>query len=114
MNEEVYRDAARPHEAEDASLRVIGIAAGALAIMIALSLGAGLALWSGHARARRDGPQQSFRHGPADLPSVAQEWPAIERETREHLETYGWVDRRAGVVRIPIEQAMKRMEESGK
>ena len=113
MNEEVYRDAARPHEPKDASIPVIVVSLAAILAMIVASLIVGFALWSGKGRARRDLPQQSFRHGPADVPSVVQEWPAIDRETHEHLETYGWVDRKAGIVRIPIEQAMKRMEEGG-
>lgn len=114
MNPEVYQDAARPHEQEDATLKVILVSAGAIMAMIACSLLIGLALWGGDPRVRRDLPQQSFRHGPEDVPSVVQEWPAIERETQEHLATYGWVDRKAGVVRIPIDQAMKRMEETAR
>jgi len=33
----------------------------------------------------------------------------LEQEDREKLETYGWVDRKAGRVRIPIERAMEKL-----
>jgi hypothetical protein len=36
----------------------------------------------------------------------------LERD-RERLETYGWVDRDAGVVRIPVEEAMRLLVERG-
>jgi hypothetical protein len=31
---------------------------------------------------------------------------AIQRQQRTQLESYGWVDRRAGIAHIPIERAM--------
>ena len=44
--------------------------------------------------------------------------PGREREKvqaaeRTQLETYGWVDRRAGVARVPIERAMQLVVERG-
>ena len=33
----------------------------------------------------------------------------LEEADREKLETYGWVDRKAGRVRIPIEDAMNKL-----
>ena len=35
--------------------------------------------------------------------------PKWKKERREHLETYGWVDRGKGVVHIPIEDAMAKV-----
>jgi hypothetical protein len=35
--------------------------------------------------------------------------PQWRKERREHLETYGWVDRGKGVVHIPIEEAMAKV-----
>jgi hypothetical protein len=45
-------------------------------------------------------------HAPADL----REWRAKEEA---QLSSYGWVDRDAGVVHIPITDAMKLIEERG-
>ena len=33
----------------------------------------------------------------------------LEAADREKLETYGWVDEKAGRVRIPVERAMEKM-----
>ncbi len=35
-------------------------------------------------------------------------------ETRRTLETYGWVDRDRGIVRIPVRRAMELLAESGR
>jgi hypothetical protein len=37
----------------------------------------------------------------------------MQAEEREALTTYGWVDKRAGVVRLPIERAMDLLVERG-
>ena len=37
----------------------------------------------------------------------------LRRAEDQVLDSYGWVDRNAGIVRIPIEQAMKLMVERG-
>ena len=38
---------------------------------------------------------------------------ALRESERERLTTYGWVDQGAGVVRIPIEDALRLMSERG-
>jgi hypothetical protein len=48
----------------------------------------------------------SFTHGPDGRTGIERDWRAQEQTVHEHLATYGWVDARAGVVRIPIERAM--------
>jgi hypothetical protein len=48
--------------------------------------------------------------GAAPRPSTAEAYAAGERletEQRRRLEGYGWVDREAGVVRIPVTRAME-------
>jgi len=96
-------------ETRDASIRVIASAAAIVAGGILLVLGLGWLLWRGHSGLRRSEAVQRFSHGPSDQPEVVREWPAIEAANREHLTAYGWIDRSAGVVRIPIDQAMKRL-----
>lgn len=109
MSDDPCAHARHPHEIRDASLRVIGQTGACIAALIVIGLLVAWALGAAQPGDRRRAESQSFRYGPADVPEIAREWPAIEREWRQHLETYGWVDRRAGVVRIPIEQAMKRL-----
>ena len=109
MSDRPYQDTARPHEETDASVKVINVTVWSVVGGIVASLIVSGFLWRPWPSARRLEPDQRFQYGPADVPDILREWPAIERETQEHLHTYGWVDRQHGVVRIPIEQAMKRM-----
>jgi hypothetical protein len=93
-------------ETEDASPRVIAVGAACLVGLIACGLL--LAAWF-HAGSLRPLPRiATFQNGPDSRPEILQAWPHLERRYRMHLETYGWVDRKAGIVRIPIEQAMRR------
>jgi hypothetical protein len=50
-------------------------------------------------------------------PALDPNQPVMLRELlakeREQLESYGWVDRDAGVVRIPIERAIQIVAENG-
>ncbi|HEY3755368.1 MAG TPA: hypothetical protein VGL42_04400 [Opitutaceae bacterium] len=109
MSADPYEHARRPVETKDASIRVIGLTAGCIILLIATGLVLGVAMGGLKAGVRRGPEPEQFRHGPQAVPDVVAEWPAIDREVREHLDTYGWVDRQTGVVRIPIDQAMKRL-----
>lgn len=51
--------------------------------------------------------QLNFRHAPYAETSIARDWVKIDQETKQRLETYHWVDRKAGVVAIPVERAMQ-------
>ncbi len=53
-----------------------------------------------------------FTHGPYYRSSIARGWAMIEAEAAPH-EGYAWVDRNRGIVRIPIEQAMRRIADTG-
>jgi len=46
-------------------------------------------------------------------PDPAAETAAVRQREREMLNSYGWVDRQAGVVRIPIERAMDLTAQRG-
>jgi len=96
-------------ETRDASPRAIGITAAIVLGGTWAALGIAWLLWHGHHADRRLREEQRFSYGPQDRPDVLKAWPEIEAQQREHLTTYGWVDRPAGVVRIPIDQAMKRL-----
>jgi hypothetical protein len=98
------------YEKQDASLRIVGVAAALVTLGIVASLGVS-AWWY---QARYDGGgargaaarQTSFAQGAAKEPDIQRDQSAVDAEARARLESYAWVDREAGVVRIPIERAM--------
>jgi len=98
------------HEGSDASLKLIGI----IAVSLVLGLASVLlsARWLVRAgdnperRAGELGSRGNFQHGPDDETAIAEAWADIAAQTQLRLHTYGWVDRRAGIARIPIERAM--------
>jgi len=99
------------YERTDADPRVIGGLALALAALTALGIVGGIAAmgWRrgeapSHAPSRA--PATSFEAGPTAQTATARSWERYERETRAHLEGYGWIDRRAGIVRVPIDRAI--------
>lgn len=98
------------HEPTDGSPAIVVLAGCVLAAGIALSLIACGLLYGTHYRGRPTtraaGIESSFRHGPDERTGIARDWIAQDAIVRAHLGTYGWVDRRTGVVRIPIKRAM--------
>jgi hypothetical protein len=101
------------YEPHDAPPRRVAIVAACLAGGILLSLAISLALYA----LRYDnapslgtmGRQTSFRHSPDATTDIAADWQRAEAEFSAHLSSYGWVDRDAGIVRIPIDRAMQRV-----
>ncbi len=83
-----------------------------LVVLSAAALVAGIAIvlataaWVSRPTTFEAGAEFSFTHGPRERTSIARDWIAQDAAVHEHLETYGWNDRAAGVVRIPIERAM--------
>jgi hypothetical protein len=99
------------YEVRDAQVRVIAVTAAVLAAGIIFSLL--LSAWYYH-RGYMPGASPGLRQSPfsgsaAIRTSIAQTWPALDREVDENLQHYGWIDRPNGVVRIPIERAMERI-----
>jgi hypothetical protein len=99
------------YERTDADPRLIAGLAAALAALTALGIVGGIAAlgWPrGHPPA---GPSSraaatSFETGPTAQTATARSWERYVRETRAHLDGYGWIDRRAGIVRVPIDRAI--------
>jgi hypothetical protein len=52
-------------------------------------------------------PATPPRAGPALLPQPIANLAAYRAEKERELESYGWVDRKAGITRIPIERAIE-------
>jgi hypothetical protein len=95
------------HEDSDASPGVVGLIACSIAALVAAGLLMGWGfVAAGRGAASRPRVSSPFQDGPQARTGVAQAWADCERDTRLHLAGYGWIDRSAGVVRIPIDRAI--------
>ena len=69
-----------------------------------------LAACSQHARdgaaAGSAAAKDDTQNGVTDRTAIKQSWRAQDRLVHEHLDGYGWVNRAAGIVHIPIDRAM--------
>jgi hypothetical protein len=103
------------HEARDVSVRAIALAGGGLFAVIALVLV--VLTWQFRAldaaRTRENPPPSPLAAASAAAPpeprlqtSPERDLAALRAAEDETLGGYGWVDRPAGVVRIPIDRAM--------
>lgn len=105
------------HEVGDA--RPTWVVYCAIGLFVIIFIIMGIAAWVQHElRYKHSEPavtqyQLSFRHAPYAETSIARDWVKIDHETKQHLETYHWVDRKAGVVAIPIERAMQLIGAEG-
>jgi hypothetical protein len=109
------------HETTDVSIRPIALV-GAAILGLVLATSAGVWALVGHyarREARASAPNPMAAYGPKEPPA-----PRLQTEPRSDLEKmrasedetlhgYGWVDRNAGRVRIPIERAMELVAKSG-
>lgn len=112
------------YEKEDADTRLV-IRAGivlALATLVASALVLLLFRWLGQRAARGDAPPPPMASSmePGRVPPAprlqtlpGQDLAAARAEEERTLTTYGWVDERAGTVRIPIAEAMRLLAERG-
>jgi len=51
--------------------------------------------------------------GPRLQPQPFADWRKLQAEEKQLLESYGWVDEAAGVVRIPVSEAMRIVAQRG-
>jgi hypothetical protein len=114
MNSTAHLPAA-DYEPRDASPRRLLLVGAGLAFGILLSLGIALALYFSRyhdaPRLGAAGRQTSFPHSSAAKTDIAADWQRQDKAVRQHLTTYGWIDREHGIVRIPIDRAMQRLVE---
>lgn len=103
-------------ETSDVSVRVVLISGGSLVLGVLVSLLLAASIWRGVGRATEAGPELAFQHGPDSTTGIATDWRAQDAAVRRHLDSYEWVDRSAGRVRIPIGRAMDLMvdDETGR
>lgn len=101
------------HETTDASVRPIVLTAVALAIVAAIVLGISIGLFRFFVERPAQAPANPMAAENAQFPPAPriEDHPSSElQQLREQedrtLSTYGWVDRNAGKVRIPIDRAI--------
>lgn len=98
------------YEPRDARPGPLVLTAALLALAIGVVLGVSAWIYRSHyahaTPTHDDLAAKSFRHGPDWRSGIEQDWVDQDRRVRDHLTTYGWVDRQAGVVHIPIDRAM--------
>jgi hypothetical protein len=68
---------------------------------------------SGSERASRIGASERIAAAPVLQTDAAAELRALRSKEDAMLESYGWIDRKAGVIRIPIERAIELTAERG-
>lgn len=117
----------RRHEAENPPAGRVLLAAGIIPLMVAACLLAAWAILAGWTRNRPLDPSVAVRGtiiAPGVQPLERFSKPNLEldahtdlvafrsRENSE-LENYGWIDRKSGVVRIPIDRAMDLLAQRG-
>jgi len=109
------------YERRDLSIRLIwGFLAGLLVTLIAVLLLMGwLFGYFQASQARREAPPSPLTEtrqvppGPMLQVTPQQDLKAMRSQEDALLHSYGWVDQKAGIVRIPIDRAMQLLVERG-
>jgi hypothetical protein len=101
---------ARPEaETKDAHPLMVGSIGASLALIIGLGLLGGK-LIVGHGDFESEkllrGPRETFEHGPLAASDIDRSWAEINRTLASEANGYAWIDRRAGIVRVPIGRAI--------
>jgi hypothetical protein len=110
------------HETTDVGLRGI-FAFAVILVVFSVAVQIGLGLWMGaYSRAER----REIAARPARLRDDTGQFPApqlqgnpasdmarLRKEEEARLAEYGWVDRRAGIARIPVSRAMDLIAQKG-
>ncbi len=112
----------RGHETTDASTRAVVTFAVGLFVFIAASMVLVWVTFTYFVKHQELGPPASPFENTRKLPppgvpvleaTPRQDYKEYREQQKETLETYGWVDRKAGVVRLPIDRAMDLLIERG-
>ena len=118
-NEPTHADIEHGYEQRDVSVGALVAFGGLLTLILATVLGAShdlafdLAKWAGPTPSPNVSP---VFHPPVPTLEINPERDLTTFRQREdaQLSSYGWVDRAAGTVHIPIERAMDQMVADGK
>jgi len=102
------RAAARTHEPYDFSARRVAWTAAALAaIVLLLSAAVHLGIGAPRSAQRNAHWIDDRRRAPELQNAPLDDLARYERDKRAQLDGYRWIDRDAGIIHIPIEQAMR-------
>jgi hypothetical protein len=106
------------YEPKDAKSWVIAITAASLVAFVGLGVSVAALL---HLKVEHEGsihvrpsPAELFQNGTEAKTSIEISWTDIDSSVRRHLDEYGWIDQRAGIVRIPIGRAMELVADEHK
>lgn len=99
-------------ERSDAPPRLFGFLAAGLVAMLAVSVVALRLIYPGSLSGPTDAPRQATAQ-PALQINPAADLAAHRAAAAKELAGYGWVDRAHGVIRMPIEQAMRDIAKAG-
>jgi len=111
----------RGYEKRDVSPRVIAalvVGLAALTVVAAVLMWGSFAYFQRRAEQARESPSPLREERVLPPPPRLQVAPeadlqAVRQKEEERLSSYGWIDREAGVVRIPIEHAMELLLKRG-
>ncbi|HEX5183464.1 MAG TPA: hypothetical protein VFW19_09970 [Allosphingosinicella sp.] len=108
-------DSANPADFERSDVPPLLLLALALGFAVAVALTMAV-LAGAYPRALRDvdrGPVQALPPAPRLQTAPGRDLDAYRAAERRRLETYGWSDRAQGRVRVPVDQAMRRVAAEG-
>jgi hypothetical protein len=117
-----HANPAHGHETSDANIRVVVKFAVGLFVSIVASLVIVWVTFNYFVKRQGLGPPASPFEDTRKLPppgapvlqaAPSQEFKDYRAQQQEMLETYGWVDQKAGVVRLPVDRAMDLLVERG-
>lgn len=104
------------YERTDASARGIAWTTAGIGVALLAVLVSSAVLyrhWAAEKHTTALSKQTSFANGPQVRTSIETDWAQQDSLVREHLTTYGWIDRERGVVRIPVDRAMELLAREG-
>ncbi len=115
MSEHAHRVRAEPDRI--ATPRLVAIAAGTLVLFLGASVATGWGMAAWRRRLLPEGPPSlpaevgrpkigMVEQQPFENLRTGEEWATAQRR---RLESYGWVDRKAGLIHVPVDQAMERV-----
>jgi hypothetical protein len=61
----------------------------------------------------RTPPEPRLQGAPGSISSPAEDIRRFRRQEDQMLNSYGWIDQQNGIIRIPIDQAKKMIEQKG-
>lgn len=108
------------YEPRDASPKPIVVSGFFLVLLMGFGFLGGWFFWQSFesiekAQRPRTSPiyERNIPGGPRLQADPAVVWREYERNQREFLDSYGWIDKSAGVARVPVDVAMKAIIENG-